>query len=1807
MDRALPNRRRHESPVVETAIGALFVVMGVMVSLVAQQALPAGLFGMVGFAIWRRAARLPVVTPIAILDFLAFAIFAFQRNDNLAFWQLVGPWADVWRWNVAGAAISYSLYVVGKLFALTAAHRTLRVVEALGLILIPFMFNMVVTLGADWHMAEIAKLVPIFDPLDFRFQVFVGRAVTLFGVAEIALALLSFIELNRWQKDWRLHALLAASAALGAATPLIANAPQAVTAPVLLIAAGVIAGSIAQASLWSLVYVATGLPLDALVGRPASFAAVRGHWRDGFVKGAIYGGVFMAIILIASSALAIPGLAAALRRLIWITGPIGGALAFPFAQTLIGSADGTPPFFGRLEAAYRNRTTYARGLVIGVGLAFAFQVDLPAAGGWTRFVTAFLFGALAYAGVDAVFDYQRIANRERTRMETWRKYALGAGLGGIVAGAIGWYFDAAQVDVVTSKFWAYADVDYRASGRHIGDFVTYPIFNKYGAINLGQVAGGVRLFWAESVSGVINWSLAAPLFSINFVLLSALIDRSLKPFRGLISARGAEGLIEQAVRVMRWGLWMAPIINTFLRQSPDPSWYNQDGAVRTLVATGAEIVMPYGDYRNFSLTVFLGLLAYDWLRVVIWFDHMGLRVATLVNLSFIGGDRADEAAGRFLGAGARTRAIPDGIRRFGTWAPLLIPFYIPRGAEWDKAWTGAEQLSHGGPMPTPVSLMGFVYSLAAAGIGVAALLISERLRPPHAGVALPAPDAPPTLADLPETFSFTNGEVSMEVWRDGRGAASVTADARGGFAIDLFRRPLDPLQPRGQFFYLGEGEGEPWSVGFQPTRRAGEYSIRQSAFNEVEIVSVFNDVRATLRAGPDAEGAVLSYHLRLADLAGRPRRLRLTSFAEIAGHETGHYARDLDFAGMHVETIFVRRLNAILARNRLLRSPRAGRGETSFFAVKPGAQMELVGYEDSRTRFLGEGSMRAPTGCEAGRWRSLDDEGKLWTFDPAASFTLSAEIPARGEVEAEFVIGRADNAVWASELISRRLNLPPLPELQLQTWLYETRSVEPAPGLHSRWPFAFANDGKTLHLSHRTPRPWAHVMANELGASAMVSNDGDIYSAFGNSRHNALTAFRFDSATTPLPGQIVYLRNLETRETDSTGFAPFQRADATMEIAYEPGVAAFVKRRGALASTYEIFVPPDFPGDMRLLTLTNGGAAAIKLRIAPFFDMALDEGPNESAGHLEAKESDGVLLFENRRNDFVRGVAFVATTLTNAMTETVRSRFFGPAGRDITCPAMVEAGEADLCRGDDGRRVAAFAADIELKAGQTLRFAFAIGMGRDAEAALGAAKTLTVEEAEKQLAATRARWAKRLSVIAVETNRPDFDRLVNTWLPYQLYASRLFGRVGPNQRGGAYGYRDQLQDVLPLTHLEPRLTRAQIVLHAGQQFLEGDVLKWWHVAPGGGTGIGQRTKASDPHLWLPYVLARYVRETGDATVLDEVQPFLEGPAVPERDDTLLVAPRPSLETATVYEHARLAILYTWKHIGENGLPLLRAGDWNDGIDALGRAEKGTGVWMGFFLYNVIDGFLPLARLKNDDAFVARCETEIAKLKQALEVGWFGDHYGLDFADDGRALSMPNAMTTGWAAHSGATPFERAVAALEGGLKGIEKANRILLLEHPFFEHSDPYPGRIADYPPGVRENGGQYSHGASWIIDGFARVAREAGARGDGEAAQRLYGRAFEMFEKISPLRKTEPDTLPQYGLAPIQQPADIYDGFGHGGRGGWSWYTGSAARMLSAAYAIVGIEMTNGELALSEDAFAPKGALQVKSVRIGEQEWRGR
>lgn len=1750
---------------------------------------------------------------LAAFDAIAFGAFVAGRDPNAKLWSVPGQWLDVFHLTPVGAVTMVLLYGTCSIVALVRLHRHLAPREQLAILLVPVLFNLALILGADNLMQDLGRRAAVGLALPAWAAGVAGRALVLILCLEVLAGILRVLVAGALSRDLRLHGVLIAAAIHAALSPAIADLPQLVqhaAGPFGAFPTAVVCAALAQAGLWAIVYIVVNMTIDALHGTPPIPSTVRSHWRAGGIKGSIYGGVFIALLLAADAVFKTPGVVPAVRTLPVLAGAIAGAALFPLAQTIVGSADGTPPFFGRLRAAYARDRGYVRGVVVGVGVALALASNLRNQDGLSRFLAMFLVGATAYAGVDLLADALRIVRGRRSTMQNWRVYALGALLGGFVGGALGWYFDAAQIGVVVSKFFAYTDIDYGSVGRAVNPFGTSPLFNKYGAIDLGPVAGGVRLFFDESLTGVINWGIAAPLFSINFFVLTALIDRSLSPLKRLFSAAGFASLVEQFVRVLGWGLWMAPVINSFLRQSPDPSWYNQDGAIRTAMATGANFFLPDNSFRLWSLAVFTGLLAYDWLRVLIWFDHMGLRVATLVNLTFIGGDRADEAAARFTGHSGRTRVIPDGIRRFATWAPLLIPFYIPRGAEWDKAWTGAETIrSHPGAVARPVWELYAAYAAAGLLFFIAAVVIRRvwRGRVPAAGPA--AANVPRKVLDGRETFSLANGFMRIELSADGRGYTAIEGAARGGVPADISKRPDDALQIVGPFLYIQDGGRAPWSLGYEPMRVASDdYGLAQSEPACVRLRNRVGGVRATARVSlADGHCAEL-WAVRLVNDTSTEKTLRLTSFREIAMNNPGTYLRDPDFNAIHVETWFVRSLNAVLARNRLLRNS-AGRmsHEVGFHAVNlTGSAAKVVGYEDSRTRFLGQGGIRNPNGLAEAAPRSPEDEGSLYSFDPAASLTVEVVLPPRGEADIEYVTGHAGDETKAAGIIAGLIGVPAMTGDELRQVFVRRRALDPHPlPPPETWPFHFAENG-ALHLTEKTPRPWAHVIANPVGFGTVVSNEGEVHSYMANERQNALTPFRFESTPAAIPGQLIYVVDLATGEASTAGFVPYRRTDATYRVEYDLGTATFHMLRGDLELELVVYVLPLGHSDVRLLTIRNHSRRTKRYRVVPYLDIVLDQNPSDSVGKLEAErdEATEALLFTNPRNDYHRGWAFAATSLMAALTETVRARFVGSAGRDLTNPVMVETGYPDGSADDDGRRVASFVGEVEVPAGQSIEVAVVLGQTESREEALKASNLRDPVAARAALSATRAWWSERLSAMRVETNNPAFDRLVNRWLPYQALSARIWGRTGPNQRGGAYGYRDQLQDVLPFLILDQRLARRQIVLHAGQQFREGDVLKWWHVAPNGKTGLAQRTLASDPHLWLPYVVARYVESTGDRSVLDEVVPYLEAPKLPVGAIDMLVTPSPSREVDTVLGHCQRAIGYTLSHMGAHGLPLVGSGDWNDGVDEAGRHGRGESTWLACFFYDILTRFGPL--MGRDEAETeVRYEEAAIKLKAAIDGVWTGEHYVFMFDDDGEPIDPPSIMTTSWPALSGAADDDRGLAALENGLGHLESRDHIKLLTPPFDETSKPYPGRIADYPPGVRENGGQYSHGATWTVDAFMRLARQARARGDREAAAHLASRAFECWCKISPLDKTEGEALAVYGLAPHQQPADIYDGPEYGGRGGWSWYTGSASRMLSAAYEILGIRMENGHVTVGDDLFVPKGGLQVKSLAYKGQVWR--
>ena len=1755
-----------------------------------------------------------------LLDLLALAAIAAAHDAATNVWQVPAVWLDLLHLSTSGTICAALIYFAGAVGAQARRSRHLTWYQSLSLLCAPLLFNLVLAVGADgltrqlgyWLSLGVVPLTPQTDGI----LTGIGRTIVLGGFAELLVAGLRFSNTGRLPRDIRLHLLLWASALHAVLSAKIAEIPQSfATGSLASILTAPVAAALAQAGLWAFIFIVSGLTIEAVAGRPPVFAAAKAQWRQGFLNGAIYGGLFAILALLWSTCLVLLPLVSAMRAEMAPLAVLAGAAIFPFLATLIASADGTPPFFRRLWANYCDPRSYFRGLFLGLCVFIAVAADLQHEDGFMRFAVFFGAGALAYAGIDLVCDaiaisFGRRAPGSRRKLESWRIYTIYFGLGGIVGGALGWYFDAGQLDVVATKFRSYADLAYQSSGRPAQEFIIYPLFSKWGVLDLGTIGGGVKLFYTESLSGVINWSLAAPLFSVNFVILAAIFQNNLRPLKQLLSQEGVDALVVQAVRVLRWGLWMAPVINTFLKMSPEPSWYNQDGAVRTLAAMFNYAWLPAADFREWSLVVFTGLLAYDWLRILIWFDHMGLRVATLVNLTFIGGDKFDEAAARFAGHAERSRFIPEALRRFATWAPLLIPFYIPRGANWDKAWSGAERL-HNAPIPPMVSELVAVYGVAALWAVASAILIAHYWTRSYAAKKAPMANVPRVLARRRTRFTLSNGLIGTEILSDGRGFTQVYETARGGAPIDLTRRPTDPLHLRGTFFYLRDKiSGAYWSLGFEPVHKAGpNYRISEIRPGVVAICNQVAAIETRTEIWLDESASIEFRRVSLTNRSAEPRRLSLTSYQELALNELPIYLRDPDFNALHVETVFVGSLNAIFARNRLLReggqsfAARRMSREVYFHAVSlPEMGAVLEGYEDSRLRFRGDGDLRCPRGLEEGRARRPDDEGLLYSFDPAASLTIGIDVAAHGSCELLFVSGHAREEETAARLICRYFGRAEPPPGVVQQNFNKFRSLEARAGKPETYAFRFVDEGRAFALTHQTPRPWAHVLGNRRGFGTIVSNDGEIHSFAGNERQNALTPFVWESGIASLTGQAVYIVDTKAGEIFSASFAPLRRQDARYEVVYELGAAIFRAHYAATDIEMTIFVPPDSSADVRLVKLRNRAAERRHFHILPYFDLALAENTLESLGRIEfaeTREAD-ILRFRYADNDFETGWGFAATSLTTDAKETVRARFVGASGRDLRDPCMVATGAADVSVGDDDRRIAALASFVEVAPQSEVEFSVVLGEAPTRAKALILAKSLnTAAAARAALAATRRYWAKTTPAIKIETNHPHFDHLVNHWLYYQILVSRLWARGGPNQRSGAFGFRDQLQDVLPLVFADAGRARSQILLHASQQFREGDVLKWWHGAPDGRTGLGQRSRASDPHLWLPYVAARYVAATGDQSVLHERTAYLEGMAVPIGLDSVTFVPCASRDDGDLYEHCRLAIDYTLARMGVHGLPLIGTGDWNDGIDMVGFEGRGESVWLGFFLHEILTGFTRLIAAREGEPAAELYRDHASRLKTALECAWRGDHYILAFADDGRDLDRMNAMTAAWPILSGAVAFERGLAALEGPLEHLEKSDRILLLDPPFSETADPYPGRIADYPPGVRENGGQYSHGASWAVDAYVRLADLAKARGDSEAAAGFKARAFSCWKKISPLGKTGAEALATYGLVPTQQAADIYDGDGHGGRGGWSWYTGAAARMLSAAYEILGLRMQGGEISVSEDLFEPKGELIVKRLHV--------
>ncbi len=703
----------------------------------------------------------------------------------------------------------------------------------------------------------------------------------------------------------------------------------------------------------------------------------------------------------------------------------------------------------------------------------------------------------------------------------------------------------------------------------------------------------------------------------------------------------------------------------------------------------------------------------------------------------------------------------------------------------------------------------------------------------------------------------------------------------------------------------------------------------------------------------------------------------------------------------------------------------------------------------------------------------------------------------------------------------------------------------------------FTPDGReyviTLAPDQMTPAPWVNVLSNPYFGT-VVSETGGAYTWVENSHEFRLTPWNNDPIM-DVSGEAFYIRDEQTGQFWSPTPLP-ARGTTPYVIRHGFGYSVFEHTENGIASELTVYVALDAPVKFAVLKLRNRSSRPRQLSATSYWEWVLGDLRPNSLLHLQTEmdPKSGALLARNPYNSgFAERIAFLDV---NDVTRTFtgdRKEFLGRNG-SLSSPAALKRARLSGKVGAGLDPCGAVQITSEVPAGQEREIVFRLGVGRSA------AEVQTLIQRFRRPDASRAAlegvweyWKRTLGAVQVETPDPSVNLLANGWLLYQTLSCRLWGRTGFYQSGGAYGFRDQLQDVMALVHAEPALTREHLLRAAAHQFREGDVQHWWH--PPAGRGV--RTHFSDDYLWLPYATCRYVACVADTGVLDEMVPFLEARPVKPEEDAYYDLPNRSEESATLYQHCVRAIEHGL-NFGAHGLPLIGCGDWNDGMNMVGKDGKGESVWLAFFLYDVLTQFAELARGRNDLAFVERCLAQARQLQQNIEKqAWDGQWYLRAWFDNGEPLGSQtnpecqiDSLPQSWSVISGAGEPGRSRQAMQAVQERLvrPKTGLIQLLDPPF-DHSHLNPGYIKGYTPGVRENGGQYTHAAIWTAMAFAQL---------GETE-----RAWELFALLNPIHhSTTPTQLATYKVEPYVVAADVYAVAPHNGRGGWTWYTGSAGWM---------------------------------------------
>lgn len=703
----------------------------------------------------------------------------------------------------------------------------------------------------------------------------------------------------------------------------------------------------------------------------------------------------------------------------------------------------------------------------------------------------------------------------------------------------------------------------------------------------------------------------------------------------------------------------------------------------------------------------------------------------------------------------------------------------------------------------------------------------------------------------------------------------------------------------------------------------------------------------------------------------------------------------------------------------------------------------------------------------------------------------------------------------------------------------------------------FSPDGKeyviTTTPSKATPAPWVNVLANP-GFGTVISESGQAYTWIENAHELRLTPWNNDPIG-DLKGEAFYLRDEESGKYWSPSPMPV-RGQSPYITRHGFGYSIFEHSEDGIESNMQVYVDIEAPVKFIVIKLRNNSSRARRLSATGYVEWVLGDLRAKMLMHTitEVDVQSGAILARNAYNtEFGGKVAFFDVDDINKTHTTDRAEFIGRNGT-IHSPDALNRAKLSGKTGAALDPCAAIQVVFDIAEEEEREIIFRLGAGKNQEDAANIIRRFEgAAAARNALDRVHTFWEKTLGAVQVDTPDRAVNILTNGWLNYQTLACRIWARSGFYQSGGAFGFRDQLQDTLSLLYTKPELVKQQILLCASRQFKEGDVQHWWHPP----TGRGVRTTCSDDYLWLPFVTTRYVVTTGDTDILNEEIHYLEGRLLNEGEESYFDLPIKSDVSATLYQHCVTAIEHGL-NFGTHGLPLIGTGDWNDGMDKVGNHGKGESVWLAFFLYDILVEFKKITALKKDPAFENKCTAEAEKLRQNIDKNaWDGEWYRRAYFDDGTPLGTHeneeckiDSIAQSWSVLSGGGTTEKALTGMLSADKYlVQKQDGLIQLFTPPFDKSAMNPGYIKGYVPGVRENGGQYTHAAIWLVMAFASLNDKR--------------RTWELLQMINPInRANTADKIDVYKTEPYVIAADVYAEPLHRGRGGWTWYTGSAGWM---------------------------------------------